>query len=83
MVLEDDWGWAYDMSGNNAVDPTTGATTTSMVELNPFSFHNTEKTDVPKHAEAVTINHFGYTIRGGAFDGKQEEHYKSSKVKSF
>lgn len=83
MVLEDDWGWAYDMSGNNAVDPTTGETTTSMVELNPFSFHNTEKTDVPKHAEAVTINHFGYTISGGAFNGKQEEHYKSSKVKSF
>ncbi len=83
MVLEDDWGWAYDMSGNNAVDPTTGEPTTSMVELNPFSFHNTEKADVPKHAEAVTINHFGYTISGGAFDGKQEEHYKSSKVKSF
>ena len=82
MVLEDDWGWAYTMTGLNQTDA-SGLTTTSTVDVNPFKFRNTEKADAVKHAEAVTINHFGYTISGGAFNGKQEEHYKSSKVESF
>ncbi len=74
LVSEDDWGWAYTVTGTGQVQ------TTATVELNPFKFTNTEKTGIVKHAEAVTINHFGYTISGGDFDGKQEEHYKSSKV---
>ena len=79
-VVEDDWGWAYDMTG------TGSSMTTSSVTINPFKFTNKEKTQingkpVRKHAEAVTINHFGYTITGGEFEGKQEEHYKSSKTK--
>lgn len=79
-VVEDDWGWAYEMTG------TGSSMTTSSVTINPFKFTNTEKTEIGgkptrKHAEAVTINHFGYTITGGEFEGKQEEHYKSSKTK--
>lgn len=76
-VVEDAWGWAYTLSH------TGGDLTTATVEVNPFTFTNKEKTNVPKHAEAVTINHFGLTIQGGEFQGKQEEHYKSSKVQSF
>ena len=78
MVLEDDWGWAYDMSGSNPGDAVTGEPTTSMVEINPFKFENQEKTDAVKHAEAVTINHFQ-----GTNSSSREEHYKSSKVESF
>ena len=78
MVLEDDWGWAYTMSGNNPTEVTTGEPTTSVVDLNPFHFHNTEKADAVKHAEAVTINHFQ-----GTSSASKEEHYKSSKVESF
>lgn len=82
-VVEDDWGWAYEMTGHTETSTGERVATTSDVELNPFTFTNTEKTGVPKHAEAVTINHFGYTIQTGDFEGKQEEHYKSSKVESF
>lgn len=82
-VVEDDWGWAYEMTGHTETSTGERVATTSDVELNPFTFTNTEKTGVPKHAEAVTINHFGYTIQTGEFEGKQEEHYKSSKVESF
>lgn len=74
-VAEDTWGWAYDLvstSGSNKEN-------TSTVEINPFKFKNTEKENTPKHAEAVTVNHFNYTISGGEFDGKQAEYYKSSK----
>lgn len=77
-VNEDAWGWAYTVSGNTSADGTIPNTST--VEVNPFRFTNTEKEGVVKHAEAVTINHFGYTIQTGEFQGKQEEHYKSSKV---
>ena len=83
MVLEDDWGWAYTMTGDTNQVGDDGTYTTSSVEVNPFRFHNTEKTNTVKHAEAIMINHFHYTINGGEFDGKQEEHYKSSKVESF
>ena len=77
-VAEDAWGWAYTMTGSTGAD---GAhPNTSTVEVNPFRFTNTEKEDAVKHAEAVTINHFGYTIITGEFAGEQEEHYKSSKV---
>lgn len=75
MVTEDDWSWSYTTTGTGEYQ------TTSTVEINPFKFNNTEKTGVPKHAEAVTINHFGYTIPSGEFQGKQEEHYHSSKTK--
>lgn len=74
MVLEDDWGWAYDMSGSNQTD-SDGLITTSSVEVNPFSFHNDEKQNAVKHAEAVTINHFQ-----GTETNSKEEHYKSSKT---
>lgn len=77
-VNEDKWGWAYTVSGNTSADGSIPNTST--VEVNPFRFTNTEKEGVVKHAEAVTINHFGYTITTGEFQGKQEEHYKSSKV---
>lgn len=78
-VVEDAWGWAYELSQIQ-----TGVVyTTSDVAVNPFKFHNEEKSNVPKHAEAVTINHFGITIQGGEFEGKHEEHYKSSKVETF
>ncbi len=79
-VSEDAWGWAYEMTG-----ATVGGEipNTSTVEVNPFTFENKDKKGVVKHAEAVTINHFGYTIQTGEFQGKQEEHYKSSKLKSF
>ena len=77
-VAEDAWGWAYTVTGNTSADGTIPNTST--VEVNPFRFVNTEKEDAVKHAEAVTINHFGYTIQSGAFAGQQEEHYKSSKV---
>ena len=76
-IEEDTWSWAYDAvatSGQNKEN-------TSTVEVNPFKFKNQARTgeDIPKHAEAVTINHFNFTISGGEFSGKQEEHYKSSK----
>ena len=79
-MSEDAWGWAYEMTG-----ATVGGEipNTSTVEVNPFTFENKDKEGVVKHAEAVTINHFGYTIQTGEFQGQQEEHYKSSKLKSF
>lgn len=79
-IVEDNWGWAYEVTGQaggNAIP------NTSTVEVNPFTFNNEDKAGVPKHAEAVSINHFGYTIKTGEFQGKQEEHYKSSKVGSY
>ena len=79
-VQEDAWGWAYEMTGaliNNEIP------NTSIVEVNPFTFTNEDKEGVVKHAEAVTINHFGYSIQTGEFQGQQEEHYKSSKLNNF
>ena len=70
-VVEDDWGWAYTLTHSG------GDLTTSNVEINPFSFTNTEKAGVVKHAEAVTINHFATSATGEA----SEEHYSSSKTK--
>ena len=76
MVVEDDWGWSYVLSGESTRE------TTSDSELNPFRFHNTARTvnlegnPIVKHAEAVTINHFE-TLEG---EGAREEHYKSSKT---
>lgn len=76
MVVEDDWGWAYKLSGEHTRE------TTSDSELNPFKFHNKARTvneagdPIVKHAEAVTINHF-QTLEG---EGAREEHYKSSKT---
>ena len=79
-IVEDNWGWAYEITGQaggNAIP------NTSTVEVNPFTFENKDKEGVVKHAEAVSINHFDYTIQTGEFQGKQEEHYKSSKVGSY
>ena len=76
MVVEDDWGWSYVLSGESTRE------TTSDSELNPFKFHNVARTvnlegnPIVKHAEAVTINHFE-TKEG---EGAREEHYKSSKT---
>lgn len=79
-VIEDDWGWAYDLTGTvDGVVVETGSQNTSIVAVNPFTFVNKEKTDVVKHAEAVTINHFATSATGTA----TVETYKSSKVKSF
>lgn len=71
-ISEDTWSWAYDAISTSG----QSSETTSTVEVNPFKFQNQAKTgdNIPKHAEAVTINHFNFTV-----DGKQEEHYKSSK----
>ena len=77
-VAEDNWGWAYEVVGAVTGD----IPNTSTVEVNPFTFTNTEKEGAVKHAEAVSINHFGYKIQTGEFAGEQEEHYKSSKVGS-
>jgi len=72
-IIEDDWAWSYELSG-------TGTTlTTAEVEVNPFIFHNTEKAGVPKHAEAVSINHFATSAQGQA----EVENYQSSKVEHF
>jgi hypothetical protein len=72
-IVEDDWAWSYTLSGSGST------LTTSEVEVNPFIFHNTEKTGVAKHAEAVSINHFATSAEGEA----EVENYQSSKVKSF
>ena len=77
MVVEDDWGWAYELTGESSHE------TTSDCELNPFTFHNRLRTEnaagdpIVKHAEAVTINHF--QTKDGS-EGAREEHYKSSKT---
>lgn len=73
LVIEDDWAWAYDTVGAETMQ------TTSSVTVNPFSFEDTEKTGVVKHAEAVMINHFATSEEGEA----TTEHFKSSKVESF
>lgn len=73
MVTEDDWGWAYETTGAAEMQ------STSTMIINPYTFTNKEKTGVIKHAEAVSINHFATSANGTA----TEEHYKSSKVKSF
>lgn len=78
MVLEDDWGWAYTMTGDTNQVGDDGTYTTSSVEVNPFRFHNEEKANAVKHAEAIRINHFKSSER----DAKVE-HEKSSKVESF
>ena len=78
MVLEDDWGWAYTMTGDKSQVGEDGTYTTSSVEVNPFRFHNTEKPNAVKHAEAIMVNHFKSSASGA-----KEEHYKSSKVESF
>jgi hypothetical protein len=76
IVIEDDWGWAYTLTGS------ASSMTTSNTEINPFNFHNEPRTvnlegnPIVKHAEAVTINHFE-TLEG---EGGHEEHYKSSKT---
>ena len=73
-VIEDDWGWAYELSGS------ASTITTSDMEINPFIFTNVEKTNVVKHAEAVSINHFATS---GTANDSSVESYKSSKVESF
>lgn len=80
MVVEDDWGWAYEMTGDANQVGEDGTYTTSSVEVNPFRFHNTEKKNVVKHAEAVMINHFQSKEAGAT---SYTEHDKSSKVESF
>ena len=76
IVIEDDWGWAYTLTGS------ASSMTTANTEVNPFNFHNEPRTvnlngdPIVKHAEAVTINHFE-TLEG---EGAREEHYKSSKT---
>ena len=65
-IQEDDWAWSYTLSGSGT------SLNTSEVEVNPFTFTNTPKEGVVKHAEAVTINHFQ-----GSETEAREEHYKS------
>ena len=78
LVLEDDWGWAYTMTGDTNQVGEDGTYTTSSVEVNPFRFHNTEDPNAVKHAEAIMINHFKSSL-----SGSKVEHDKSSKVESF
>ena len=78
MVVEDDWGWAYTMTGDTNQVGDDGTYTTSSVEVNPFRFHNTENSDAVKHAEAVMINHFQSKEEGAS---SYTEHKKSSKTK--
>ncbi len=78
LVLEDDWGWAYTMTGDTNQVGEDGTYTTSSVEVNPFRFHNTEEADAVKHAEAIMINHFQ-----SSDSASYTEHTKSSKVESF
>ena len=78
LVLEDDWGWAYTLTGDTQQVGDDGTYTTSSVEVNPFKFHNTENADAVKHAEAIMINHFKSSLSGA-----KVEHTKSSKVESF
>ena len=78
LVLEDDWGWAYTMTGDANQVGEDGTYTTSSVEVNPFRFTNTEKPNAVKHAEAIMINHFQ-----SSESGSRVEHFKSSKVESF
>ena len=80
MVVEDDWGWAYTMTGDANQVGEDGTYTTSSVEVNPFRFHNTEKSGVVKHAEAVMVNHFQSKETGAT---SYTEHKKSSKLQSF
>jgi hypothetical protein len=67
LLVEDNWGWAYNLDDR--------IVSTSEVEKNPLLFVNTEKTDAVKHAEAVSVNHFGVNARA--------ETAKSSKTKTF
>lgn len=78
LVLEDDWGWAYTMTGDANQVGEDGTYTTSSVEVNPFRFHNTEEAGAVKHAEAIMINHFQ-----SSESAARVEHRKSSKVESF
>ena len=78
LVLEDDWGWAYTMTGDTNQEGEDGTYTTSSVEVNPFRFKNTEEADAVKHAEAIMINHFK-----SSESDDDVEHFKSSKVESF
>ena len=71
LMKEDDWGWSY----NLVID----AIDTSMQEMNPFVFTNTEKTDAVRHAEAASFNRFGEDLHGRT----RVETVKSSKVKTF
>ena len=83
---EDNWGFGYKLD-DKSVD-------TSEQETNPFVFKNRLKVTeedwgteeepgkIIKHAEAVSINHFGYTVNGTAVEAKVEN-YKGSKVESF
>lgn len=64
---EDNWGWGYDLDKR--------VWDTSSKETNPFPFDNNLKAGTVKHAEAVSINHFG--------TGAYTESYKSAKVQSF
>ena len=71
-LVEDDWGFGYKLD--------TKSVTTSSQEKNPFIFNNTLKVTKEdwggktplKHAEAVSINHFG--------SNAHKENYKSSKT---
>lgn len=71
LMKEDDWGWSYNLV-IEAID-------TSMQEMNPFIFTNTEKTDAVRHAEAASFNRFGDDLHGR----QRTETVKSSKVKTF
>ena len=71
-LVEDDWGFGYKLD--------TKSVTTSSQEKNPFIFNNTLKVTKEdwggknplKHAEAVSINHFG--------SNAHKDNYKSSKT---
>ena len=68
LLVEDNWGWAYILDDS--------IMSTDEVEINPFRFSNTEDSKAVKHAEAISINHFG----NGYSDEERVKTYKSSKT---
>lgn len=86
-LVEDNWGFGYKLDDKD-ID-------TSEQETNPFVFTNhlkvteedwgteEEPGTIIKHAEAVSINHFGYNDAEGVRVKAKTESYKSSKVESF
>lgn len=56
LLEEDNWGWSYNLD--------TKRVHTSEKVSNPFTFTNTDKSGVVKHAEAAAFNYFGEDHEG-------------------
>lgn len=79
-VVEDNWNWAYkltaiqDSEGHNIGDKQTRSATSEDIEVNPFIFINTKKTNIDnkvKNAESKALNVFlPGTTEGAYVDSK-------------